>query len=427
MKNVLFILYYFPPMGGSGVQRPLKFAKYLRDYGWNPIILCPEPGIYHTFDESLEKELDALDLEIHRVKNADIFQKAATHNRKKIVVSNRKAKLLRRISRLFFYPDNKRGWIKPAISKALEIISENSIDAIFSSAPPFSNHIIGQQIKEATDIPLVVDYRDSWTRNHFQENLWGWQKNILRNQETKIIASTDKIICLDNFIKEKFIDDYPSSKSKVSVIPHGFDPEDFDKKTSSPILKYQDKKLNFLYSGLFYEQNQPDLFLSAIHNLVRNDDKLIDIIHLHFQGGLDHRILELISSYGLEHCVTDYGYVPHSVAVENLIKADVLWMISNFDPNLKQIKSGKLYEYIGTKKPILGLVHESEASFLLERYGSGFWAPPTSELKIRQIIFEIINVWKRDNFSPVDETFVNKFNRQKLSEHLSSIFNTITT
>jgi glycosyltransferase involved in cell wall biosynthesis len=427
MKNVLFILYYFPPMGGSGVQRPLKFAKYLRDYGWNPIILCPEPGIYHTFDESLEKELDALDLEIHRVKNADIFQKAATHNRKKIVVSNRKAKLLRRISRLFFYPDNKRGWIKPAISKALEIISENSIDAIFSSAPPFSNHIIGQQIKEATDIPLVVDYRDSWSRNHFQENLWGWQKNILRNQETKIIASTDKIICLDNFIKENFIKDYPESKSKVSVIPHGFDAEDFDKKTSSPILKYKDKKLNFLYSGLFYEQNQPDLFLSAIHNLVCNDDKLKDIIHLHFQGGVDHRIQELINSYGLEYCVTDYGYVPHSVAVENLIKADVLWMISNFDPNLKQIKSGKLYEYIGTKKPILGLVHESEASLLLEKYGSGFWAPPTSELKIRQIILEIINVWKRDNFSPVDETFVNKFNRKKLAEHLSSIFNTITT
>jgi len=201
MKNALFIVYYFPPMGGSGVQRPFKFAKYLREFGWNPIILCPEPSLYHTFDDSLEKELETLDLEIHRVKNADIFQKAATHNRKKIAVSDRKAKILRRISRLFFYPDNKRGWIKPAIHRALEIISKKNIDIIFSAAPPFSNHLIGQQLKRIKNLPLVVDYRDSWTNNHFQEDMWKWKKYILKNQERRVMAYADRIIYLDDFYK----------------------------------------------------------------------------------------------------------------------------------------------------------------------------------------------------------------------------------
>lgn len=426
MKNVLFIVYYFPPMGGSGVQRPLKFAKYLREFGWNPIILCPEPGLYHTFDESLKNELDSLNLEIHRVGNGDIFQKAASNKKTEVKIDDKTAKRFRWFSRLLYYPDNKKGWIKPALQKALEIISEIKIDLIFATAPPFSNHIIGQQLKEETGIPLIVDYRDSWTRNHFQEDMWSWQKQILRNQERGVVASADKIICLDDFIKTEFKKDYPEITDRVEVLSHGFDPEDFEKENLSTSFEYKEGKLNLLYSGLFYEQNQPDTFLSALNELFYENPSMDGRIHLHFQGGIDDRIKKLIIDYGFENHISDYGYVSHSIAVKNLLQADALWMISNFDPSLKQIKSGKLFEYIGSQKPILGLVHESEASKLLKNYGAGFWAPPTSLTEIKERLSEIFKLWEKKELPNSNTDFVNQFDRKKLTEKLAQIFNVIS-
>lgn len=427
MKNVLFIVYYFPPMGGSGVQRPLKFAKYLREFGWNPIILCPEPGIYHTFDETLEVELQQLDLEIHRVKNADIFQKASTSSKKKeLTISDDRAKYLRRFSRLFFYPDNKRGWIKPAVQKALKIISENKIDLIFSTAPPFSNHIIGRKVKEQTGLPLVVDYRDSWTRNHFQEAMWAWQKQILRNQERAVVATSDKIICLDEHIKASFKADYPEIENRVEVVPHGFDPDDFENNGVRSSFKYQKGKLNLLYSGLFYEQNQPDILLNAVNKLIDEHRISREKIHLHFQSGLEPRVLELIDFLGLKDSVTDYGYVAHQQAVENLKYADVLWMISNFDPGLKQIKTGKLFEYFGSRKPIIGLLHASEATKLLEDYEAGFYAKPNSVTEIAQTIEQVFKLWEKNDLPSPNEKFIDQFNRKKLTQRLANIFNVIS-
>lgn len=427
MKNVLFIVYYFPPMGGSGVQRPLKFAKYLREFGWNPIILCPEPGLYHTFDDSLQAELDSLKLDVYRVKNGDVFQKAASStNGREVKIADKTAKRLRQLSRLFYYPDNKKGWIKPAIAQGLRIIKENKIDVIFSTAPPFSNHIVGKQLKEQTGIPLVIDYRDSWTRNHFQEDMWSWQKQIIRNQERSVVASADKILCLDDFIKNEFHEDYPEIKDRITVLTHGFDPDDFNEGEEKSNLNYKDGKLNFLYSGLFYEQNQPDTFLQGIASLLSEKPRLQNKIHLHYQGGLDERIRSQINRLGLDEIITDYGYLPHSRAVLNLQRADVLWMISNFHPHLKQIKSGKLFEYFGTNKPIFGLVHESEASKLLEQYGAGFWANPASVSEIKLQLYKLIELWETNKLSVPNNKFIDQFDRKRLTQNLAKIFNVIS-
>lgn len=428
MKNVLFIVYYFPPMGGSGVQRPLKFAKYLREFGWNPIVLCPEPGVYHTFDKSLEQDLESLNLEIHRVQDGDIFQKSASSKKSiELDFSDKTAKKLRRISRLFFYPDNKRGWISPAYEKGLEIVANKKIDLIFSTAPPFSNHLLGQQLKETTGIPLVVDYRDSWTRNHFQEDMWSWQKQILRNQERRVVATADKIICLDEFIKNDFVEDYPELENRLEVIPHGFDSEDFNESDLHSKFQYKKGALNFLYSGLFYEQNQPDSFLESMYQLFSTKPALKEKVHLHFQGTVDKRIKSLIENLGLSENVTDYGYLPHRIAAKNLLDADVLWMISNFHPELKQIKSGKLFEYFGSRKPIMALVHESEASKLLEAYEAGFWANPLSVIEIKNRLELLIELWEANILPKPNNEFVAQFERKSLTQKLVKIFNVISS
>lgn len=412
-------------MGGSGVQRPLKFIKYLREFGWNPIVLCPEPGAYHTFDESLLSELEDMNIEVHRVPSSTPFHWFSKKGKnKELNISNEKAKIFRKISRLIFYPDNKRGWIKSALKEAREIVSKENIEVIFSSAPPFSNHLAASRLSKETGIPLVLDYRDSWLNNHFMTDLYSWQRAIMKRQEEFALHKASKVVTLDDFMVKKITENHPNLSINTEVITHGFDEDDF-KNTEKASFRYKEGKLNILYSGLFYEANQPDAFLEAIRELLNEEINLKDKIHLHFQGGVDKRIKAMIKAFQINEIVTDYGYLTHKEAVKNLTKADLLWFISNFSKDLKQIKSGKLFEYFGSGKPILGLVHRGEASKLLENYGAGFYASPDDISEIKSALSEVISIWKSDKFIEPKKEFINNFNRKSLTKRLASIFNVI--
>lgn len=411
-------------MGGSGVQRSLKFAKYLKEFGWNPIILCPEPGAYQFFDESLEKELNQLDIEIHRVKANTPFHRFGGGKKSTGLVTGGLAKVLRKLSKRIYFPDNKKGWIEPSVNKGKEIIESGSIDLIFSSAPPFSNHLIAQSLNKATDIPYVLDYRDLFTGNHFDSGESENRVQKKQEMEKGWLNQSSGVIALDDYAAESIAKVSEQNPVNIKVIPHGFDPEDFLNKELSN-LKYKEGKMNWLYSGLFYESNQPDVFLKAIYSLCDKNPDFKSKIHLHFQGGLDLRIKKLIKELNLEEIVSDYGYLSHDVSVANLLKADILWMISNFSENLQQIKTGKLFEYIGTKKPVLGLVHKGESSRLLNEYKIGYHAPPIVIDTVIEKIEEIFLLWKQNKFPLASSGLVQKYDRIKLTGELSVFFNEI--
>lgn len=425
MKNVLFIVYYFPPMGGSGVQRPLKFIKYLRDYGWNPIVICPEPGAYQFFDSSLEAELKMIDPEIIRIKANTPFHKFGGTQRKTGLISGKVAKILRSISTKIYFPDNKKGWIKPAVEMGLNIIKEKDIKLIFSTAPPFSNHIIAQKLADKTGIPYIVDYRDLFVGNHFNANANAKYQSKKNDVERKWLMKSSGVTVLDKFAKKHLNKVYKSLELNYKIIPHGYDHQDFINPQKS-IIDYKEKKLNFMYSGLFYEENQPDIFLKGLKKAFLKIPDLRNCMHLHFQGGIDKRIQKLIKELGIEANVTTYGYVNHDLSISNLLKADVLWMISNFAENLKQIKSGKLFEYIGTKKPILGLLHDGAATELLNKYGAGFTASPTDENAVSKQIEVIFQLWKSGNLPSGNQDIIKEFDRNKITSELALFFDEIT-
>lgn len=412
-------------MGGSGVQRPLKFVKYLPEYGWNPIILCPEPGIYPYFDDSLEKELDYIDPDIRRIKANTPFHKTGHYSKKMDELPEKFTENLRRFSRLLMYPDNKRGWIKPGIQAGREIIEEEDIDLIFSTAPPFSNHMLAEKLSSESGIPAVLDYRDSWHNNHFMTELYGWQRRIMSRMERKCLEGADGVVTLDFYMLQDLKKAFPGKVKNFRVLPHGFDPDDFDE-VDEGSLDYHDYKLNILYSGLFYEENQPDIFLTALERAIDRGTIKRREVHLHFQGGLSDRILQLLEDMGFEDLYTDYGYVPHDEAVANLMKADLLWMISNFDPEYRQVKSGKLFEYMGSGKPILGLVHPGAAAEILNEYESGYVAPVDDAEKIAGKLAEINILWKQKALYHEDPDFVEQFNRKKITGGLASFFDEIS-
>lgn len=421
MKNILVIAYYFPPMGGSGVQRTLKFVKYLRAFDWNPIVLCPEPGAYPWFDQSLSDELESFQIEVIRVKARTPFHLLGKLKKNIQMPSGTKASVFRSLSRLFYYPDNKTAWIKPAVTKAEELIEQYNPEVLFCTAPPFSNHIIGKRLSEQTGLPLVLDYRDSWAQNHFMKSLFGWQRKRMQKMEYQCLNQARAIVVLDSFMQEGIKDTYPGLEVSIEIIPHGFDPDDFKNRVEASLI-YKKNTLNWLYSGLFYESNQPDLFLEAVQELGEEIPEFLNENHFHFQGGIDERIKTIVSKLGLEEYVTNYGYLDHAKAAVNLRQADVLWMISDFDPKFKQVKSGKLFEYFGTMKPILGIVHEGSSSDFLTQYGAGFTARPDNKEEIKEKIRDIYNRWKQNQPFQVDKNFVDSFDRKKLTEQLAKLF-----
>ncbi|MFN1833670.1 glycosyltransferase [Balneola sp. MJW-20] len=418
MKKALFVLYYVPPMGGSGVQRPLKFMKYLKEYGWEPVVLCPETGAYPYSDASIESEFNALELDVHRVEANTPFHALPGITSKFAQLPDLLARPVRKLNRLFMYPDNKKGWITPAVTKGISVCRDQNIDLIFSSAPPFSDHMIAKLISEETGLPYILDYRDLWMQSHFHQEEYSWQREIRKSMEEDWLSQAKGVVVLDEYASRSIAGSLNSDQN-IRVIPHGFDPEDLINKEEATLnpSKY---KVDILYSGLFYEANQPDNMLRALAELRGEDPEFP--VHLHIQGKMDKRHIALIHELDLVNSVTDHGYLHHAKAASNLLKADVLWVMDGFDPELKQVKSGKLFEYLGTGKPILGISHPGAMQELLHKYGASYIARPDSVSSIKEKLTEIAGDWRDDNFPVADKPFIERFDRKQLAGELAQFF-----
>tara|TARA_R110000868_G_scaffold37111_4_gene131326 strand:- start:7200 stop:8423 length:1224 start_codon:yes stop_codon:yes gene_type:complete len=405
-------------MGGSGVQRPLKFVKYLREFGWNPIVLCPEPGAYHAFDDSLQKELTTLNVEVHRVKGKTLLHKSGN---RKVNLSSSIENYLRKVSQFFWFPDNKKGWIKPGFQKAKEIIADKSIDLVFATAPPYSNLILAKKIKEEFNIPVVMDLRDDWLESHLLS--YPTQLHYLKMSkiESETLKVADQIIAINNLIASA-VDKRNVNTKKVKVISHGFDPEDFAFKNENR----DSEKISFLYSGTFYPESGPEKFIEAMALFLNENSSLNDKIELQFQGNLNNEYSSLFKQYGLEKNVINFGFLPHSEAVKNLMKADVLWLNNSHKKNSSTLSLGKTYEYMASKKPIIALVPEGDIKDTLKEYGFAYISDPKDITGLAKNIETVITLLSEEILPTPNESFINKFDRRLLTKKLVSIFNVIT-
>ena len=405
-------------MGGSGVQRPLKFAKYLREFGWNPIILCPEPGAYHTFDESLNEELESLNLEIHRVSGNTPLHRAGSQ--RQVNLPSWLENFLRKISTFFWLPDNKKGWIDPAYKKALEIIDSTPIDAIFSTANPYSNLQLAKKLKDSSRIPVLMDLRDEWLESHLLNYPTKWHRNKMASIEATTLPAADILTVINDAYKTSFQTRF--SALDIRVLNQGFDPEDFNHDEKLP---KSSEKLKLLYSGLFYGKRNPAIFLKAIRNILNEYPNLKNELELHFQGGLNKETLNLINTLNLGKLVIDHGYVNHKTAVINLMKADILWLMIGHLNNSELVTVGKMFEYFGTKKPILALVPAGNSRELLDKYNAAYYAHPFNLEEITETLKELIKDFQDSKLPKADYEFVAKYNRQEIANELATMLNEI--
>ncbi len=371
-KKVLIITYYWPPSGGPGVQRWLKFAKYLPEFGIEPIVICPDPekAEYPIRDESLYADVSK-DIDVHTTDNKSFYSTYKKFTKAKTAPysgfandanPNLKQKISRFVRGNFFLPDSRKGWNKYAFAKACELIEKYNIKTVITTSPPHSTQLVGLNLKAKYDIHWVADLRDPWTDIYYYNNFYptSLAKNIDKRYELKVLEKADIVISVSEFIKRQFIE---KSKlidaEKIKVIPNGYDEEDFSFKTER-----EDKTFTITYTGTLAANYD----ILTIISFLKSCDKEYK---LRFVGKVDANIENKLKEE-LKDKVEFKGFVPHSQSIEYLKKTDILLLVIPVIKDNEGILTGKLFEYIGSGKPILclGPTH-GDAAVIIDKAEAG--------------------------------------------------------
>ena len=421
MRKVLVIAYYFPPLGLSGVQRTFKFVKYLSRFNWLPTILTISPGGYFAKDYGMLKEIEDQDISIVRVGSklepTQIFKKKDAIEMPHEFVR----KFSSRLSQFFLLPDNKIGWKKKAIEAGSKLLENDKFDAIFSTAPPYTDFLIGEELKKKFNLPYVIDYRDSWMDNPYNFYPTPLHKSIVSRMERRVLHSSDHIITINRKIKELLLIRYKFLKyTDITIIPQGFDPEDFNIPENETLPKV--KKFRITYSGTFIDKRTPKYFLRAVAKLLKENPEIRHNFEACFVGNFRKENEKIVDKLNLRDVVNIVGYVEHKECIKYLVTSDVLWMMIGEGKGEDMMSTGKLFEYIGAKKPILGCVPEGVAKNTILESKSGFVVDPYDVNGIAKILLDLFYRWKGGILPQPSDDFVNKYNRINLTSDLSKVF-----
>ncbi len=414
LRNVLVIAYYFPPMGLSGVQRTLKFVKYLPQFGWQPTVVSVTPTGYYAQDYTLLEEIHPAHVEIERIGSLDpnrLFRKKGVVK----MPSERWRKLFTFVSDSFFIPDNKIGWKRQVLKRAEAIFSKKQYDVIFATAPPFTDFLIGVELAERFHKPLVVDYRDPWhdyPYKYYPTPLHQWRNFSL---EKRVLRAASRIITTNRRVKELILQRFKFLQyNDINILPQGFDPQDF---TNGRAENRKPAVMRITHAGVFYGDRTPKYFLRALKKLFSENPDLKRSIEAVFVGHVHDEHAQLVKSLGLEESVTMTGYLDHSRCIQALLSSDVLWLMLDND---KQ-SPGKVYEYLGARKPILACVPNGFIRQAIKEADAALVVEPKNVDAIASAIKELYSLFKENILPKPKEEVVMKYDRVELTNELSKI------
>ena len=427
--KVLIITYYWPPAGGPGVQRVLKFAKYLPEYGWEPVILTVENGNHPAIDNGLLDEIPE-GIKVYKTKTLEPFaiynriqgkEKDATIDTFTITKSGKslKEKLGKLVRSYLFIPDARKGWKHYAVKAGLKIAQQENIDLIFSSSPPHSLQLIAKKIAKKTGLPWVADFRDPWSTAFWlgDEQKKGLPHKLNIRKEKSVFAQLDHFTTVSNGTMESYTKLHPHTKDNATLLYNGYDESDFDSLKSK-----KNEQFTIRYVGTLAQTQNPLSLFQALAQLKEKEPYIYNKITVEFWGKFDSTIAESSKGYNLESKVNFYGYVKHKKAVELMQTSDLLILsIPNDDSN--GILTGKLYEYIATEKPIIGFGPQNcEAQQLVEENNFGKFAHDNTQAL--EILKEEFAHW--ENNEPKRETTEKEqFSRKALTQKLSEVFDKV--
>lgn len=424
-RRVFVVAYYFPPMGLSGVQRTLKLVKYLHDFGWSSTVLTITPKTYFAFDESFLTELAGRDAEIIRTNAIDpekLFKSRKTVKLKKEWLR----KILNRISQFFFIPDNKIFWKKTAVKAGLEELAKNEHHIIFSTAPPYTDHLIAFELKRVTGLPLVLDFRDSWLDNPYHFYWTPFHKTLHYHLERKIVRSANLIVTINRAIKEKLVARHRDvlNLASVKVLSQGFDQEDFDK-FGKPYKKSR-TTMKWVYTGVFYEKNTPEPLYKALALLKNSHPQVYSALEFHMIGYVQSEFVNKTKVLQIHDRFVYHDYQEHPVVIQWLSQADALWLSLGVGKGYESISTGKVYEYIGSGKPILAICPDNDVAKTLKPFSNSRIVNPGMTEEIRNVMVELHSAWTRKGYpEKPDPQLQQLYERKFIASQLAKEFNMI--
>lgn len=435
MKKVLIIAYYFPPSGGPGVQRVLKHVQYLREFGWQPYVLTVSNGQFPARDESLLEKIPE-DIEVYRTHIYEPYDlyRFFTGKKKGTAIdvnvikkegqkSSWKENIAEWIRATFFIPDARVGWLFTAEKKAKEIIVKEGIDAIYSSSPPYTCSLIARNLKRVTGLPWIAGFRDPWTGFISSPNRWFLPARIDKAMEHSVFRESDFVETAWLGIIKDATNKFPKLDSEKFIhVPNGFDSNDFP--------EYESKKNNVFtitYTGSMYGRRNPDSLFKAINKLILNNKLDPKNIKLKFIGRFGAEVEDMFKNSGLEDSLEIHGYMSHGESLKHLLESDALLLVVDESKESEEIVPGKVYEYIGVKRPILAIApNRSAIAELLLETGSGKVAHQNEIDRIAENFLEYFTKWqnREEIFSPnLDK--VNSYERRNAAKKLSELLNKI--
>lgn len=433
MKKVLIISYYWPPAGGIAVQRITKFCKYLGDFQWEPIVLTVKHGNYESTDHSLVGDVKHLkhiyrtaSIEPHMLYNKIGSFLRTNKNPPRQISGETKPKRSRfaifaEYVRLnLFIPDARIGWLHNAKQCGIQIINKHKPDLIFSTAPPYTPHLIAMSLHNYSGIPWVADFRDPWVENTLYNTVKRLRvvKNINRYLERKVITRANAL----TFTGPKLRDHYIESTGidfthKATVITNGYDPDDIPNTTSENINKFYVT----YFGSLYFQRFQADLF-ETLAQLIHSRQELQDNLCVRFIGKVDGELKQHLSTIIPARNIEFSDYIPYKEAIKLLHHPQLLLLTIDNVPNNNNITLGKVFDYLPTGNPILGVgPSDGDTAEILLRTKTGKVFEYDDKQSIASYILEKYAAWEEGKLKQT-ELDLNKFHRKTLTKHLSMVF-----
>ncbi|PDS24783.1 glycosyltransferase family 4 protein [Flavobacterium branchiophilum] len=427
-KKVLIITYYWPPAGGPGVQRWLKFVKYLPEFGIEPIVYVPENPTYPIVDDHLIEEVNKNTI-ILKNKIVEPYQLAGFFSKNKakkissgIIPKSKNQtffeKIMLWIRGNIFIPDARFLWVKPSVSYLEKYITDNLIDTIITTGPPHSVHLIGLHLKSKTKVRWFADFRDPWTTIGYHKalKLSNYAQKKHRYLEKKVLNSADSIIVTSKTTKKEF---EQLTHKPIEVITNGFDVENIEKQTL-------DTTFSLAHIGSFLSERNPKILWESLRELCNEIPHFKSFLEIKLIGAVSQDILDEIKQHELLHYTINMGYVDHQDALKHQRKSQILLLIEIDSEDTKSILPGKLFEYMVSERPIIAIgPKDSDFEALLIQTNTGVFFQYNEKMALKYTIAQYFDAFLKQNLKS-NAIGLHQFSRKQLTEKLSKLIHNQT-
>jgi hypothetical protein len=414
--KVVIITYYWPPAGGSGVQRWLYFVKYLRDYGIEPIIFTVQDANYPILDDVLMEQIPE---RVEVIKNKiwepnKLFKKKSTKTSAGFLQQkpSLKQRILHYIRANYFIPDARKFWVNSSVRKLNNYLKTNPVDWIITTGPPHSVHLIGKKLHQKTQIKWLADFRDPWTKIDYFHQLPLTKRSLKKHRrlEASVVSEATKVTVVGNEMQRDFL----KFNKHCQVITNGYD---------GAIVKVSDldEKFTLTHIGMLNADRNPYIFWEALREIIDENETFESLVQVNLVGKIADEVKMTIRKFDLEKYINYGSYIPHHAVQQFQAKSQVLLLFVNKVPSAKGIITGKVFEYLQAKRPILAIAPtDGDLADIIRETQSGKVLDFEDKEALKEQILHFFKSYESGNLH-IESVAIDKYSRKNLTGELAKL------